>query len=261
MFRSPLPLLVGSYARLHVNFHEYMYRFKSSHNHNSSPVFIRYRYLLKHYYYIFFIVRMRSLLITSKRYTERQLFKRRQVQVFSSNSNSGGDEPSNHFKTLGIEPKFSQDLSLLKNEYKRLMGELHPDRHAAHKSAAEMEDLHNMASAVTRAYDIISKPHTRAMHFLDVTGIPINENDNGEIIGEDFLMKVMMIREEVDDADSDKVRKEYLNDNNERMEKCCKDLEFAIESENYDLAKQLASELQYWKRVEDTIIESIDNVE
>ena len=82
-----------------------------------------------------------------------------------------------HFATLGIQPSFTINQDDLKSMYKTLMGKLHPDRRIGTESEAEMQALHDSASAVTRAFEELSKPHLRAMHLLDISGVPINEND------------------------------------------------------------------------------------
>ena len=57
------------------------------------------------------------------------------------------------------------------------MTEYHPDRHA---SASEEEKLKkaSTASNVTRAYDIIADPLSRALHLLELHGTSIGEDDN-----------------------------------------------------------------------------------
>ena len=57
------------------------------------------------------------------------------------------------------------------------MTEYHPDRHA---SASEEEKLKkaSTASNVTRAYDIIVDPLSRALHLLELHGASIGEDDN-----------------------------------------------------------------------------------
>lgn len=54
------------------------------------------------------------------------------------------------------------------------MTELHPDRHTL-KPTDEQERLNNEASKVSRAYDVLRNPHTRATHLLELLGRPMDE--------------------------------------------------------------------------------------
>lgn len=161
---------------------------------------------------------------------------------------------------LGDEPKFTINEKELKAVYKTLMTDFHPDRVMNRSDGRTADDLHEMASAVTRAYDVISKPHLRAMYLLDILGMPINENDSGDLVGSEFLMEVMMVREQVDDATNDEQRAQLLRENTERIQSCCIALDLAVEEVTYSKAKRLAAELQYWNRVENTIKENMSDV-
>jgi len=166
---------------------------------------------------------------------------------------------SSHFATLGIQPSFAINRDDLKSTYKTLMNELHPDRHMG-KTDAEMEALHDSASAVTRAFEELSKPHLRAMHLLDISGLPLDENDSGELVGNEFLMTIMMVRENVEDANSDEKLQQLLKENDDRVQQCCVELDAAFEAGDYATAKKLSAQLQYWSRVEETIKENVDSV-
>ena len=62
----------------------------------------------------------------------------------------------------------------LKTKYKSLMMELHPDRHVdnTEKEAKSAEATH-----VTRAYDVLNNPLSRALHLLELSGSGIEEGD------------------------------------------------------------------------------------
>ena len=57
------------------------------------------------------------------------------------------------------------------------MTEYHPDRHALASEEEKLEKA-STASNVTRAYDIIADPLTRALHLLELYGASIGEDDN-----------------------------------------------------------------------------------
>jgi molecular chaperone HscB len=71
---------------------------------------------------------------------------------------------------------FSVSSAELKTKYKNLMKELHPDKHAS-LSEAEKSRKSSLATDVTLAYSIIEDPLLRALHLLELWGVPIDETD------------------------------------------------------------------------------------
>ena len=84
---------------------------------------------------------------------------------------------SNHDKSSRSQRSFTQSTDDLKSKYKRLMTEFHPDRHAS--SSEEEKSLKaSTASNVTRVYDIIANPLSRALHLLELNNAAIGEDDS-----------------------------------------------------------------------------------
>ena len=79
---------------------------------------------------------------------------------------------------FGLAPQrdFSVSSAELKTKYKNLMKELHPDKHAS-LSEAEKSRKSSLATDVTLAYSIIEDPLLRALHLLELWGVPIDETD------------------------------------------------------------------------------------
>lgn len=73
------------------------------------------------------------------------------------------------------QPSFDVSLADLKAAYMKRMTELHPDRHTL-KSQQEQDFFRNKASEVTRAYTILSAPHERAAHLMQLAGKPMDES-------------------------------------------------------------------------------------
>ena len=84
---------------------------------------------------------------------------------------------SNHDKSSRSQRSFTQSTDDLKSKYKRLMTEFHPDRHAS-SSEEEKSQKASTASNVTRAYDIIANPLSRALHLLELNSAAIGEDDS-----------------------------------------------------------------------------------
>ena len=79
-----------------------------------------------------------------------------------------------YFKVLGIHRSFDISPDQLKDIYKEFMKRLHPDLHTM-KSMTEKINMADQASQVTAAYQVLSDPHDRAMHLLELSGTPMDE--------------------------------------------------------------------------------------
>ena len=159
--------------------------------------------------------------------------------------------------------EFSLDASKLKSTYKRLMAQYHPDRHHSLSDPDELEKFHNISSSITRAYGVLADPHSRAEHLLELQGEPITENCGSLVASDDgmLLMQVMEIREEIDEADDDAdILRQLLVQNEERMGDTCTELADAFEVDNLDEARRLTARLQYWKRIEEKIVDKLSTV-
>lgn len=181
---------------------------------------------------------------------------------FSSSANrddSSSRPPPNSFQVLGLPERFAIDDNELKQSYRKLMIDYHPDKHTA-KSADDQEELEQQASAVTRAYQTLKQPHTRAVHLLDVVGHPTEEAASGELVGGEFLMEIMEIREEIQATLGDEALRKLLHENQARIDETCVELAEAFDENDLDKALELTARLQYWNRIDETIREKMDSV-
>mmetsp|Transcript_2256 Transcript_2256/g.2552 ORF Transcript_2256/g.2552 Transcript_2256/m.2552 type:complete len:210 (+) Transcript_2256:100-729(+) len=163
-----------------------------------------------------------------------------------------------YFKIMGIEQTFGISIDTLKTEYKKLMNKHHPDRHTL-KPLSEQETAAEEASLVTRGYEVLKDDYERALHLLELSGVPMEDNVSGDIVGQEVLMNVMELREEVDDAKSDDKLKHLLDMNKERIRETCDNLGLAFEKGDLKNAKRFTAMLQYWNRIEEMIIEKISS--
>ena len=198
------------------------------------------------------------------------------MRRFNTTSAKRNDH-DNYYQVLGIPETFDVDLSKLKQTYHKLMTEYHPDKyHSNNRTDESREDL---ASAVTRAYDTLKEPHTRAVHLLKVLGRPMDEEGTTEtssgmdrepskLVGNAFLFEIMEIREEIDQVSSTKSDDQHdrlkalFDSNQERIQATINELIAAFDGKpnddsasgrNLDEALRLAAELQYWNRIDKTI--------
>ncbi|KAL9188665.1 hypothetical protein ACHAXT_007043 [Thalassiosira profunda] len=168
------------------------------------------------------------------------------------------DATSDYFSVLGVDRSFTLSSDELKSKYKRLMTEFHPDRHAS-SSIEEKSYNASLAAKVTRAYGVIENPLSRALHLLELNGAAIEESDSAIVDGS-LLMEVMEIREAIEDASTDEELRPILKLCQEKQSELCAELAGAFREERIDDAKALAAKLQYWNRIEETIMEKISEV-
>jgi molecular chaperone HscB len=160
------------------------------------------------------------------------------------------------------------------------MRQHHPDRQQHNTPPTEvLRDIggdndddggndHDHASIITHAYHTLRKPHTRAMYLLTLVGKPIDETSGAaRLVGPEFLMTIMEWREMIDGipsvADSgggDQVMEELelrLDETREEMEGILAQLDVAFQDDDFDQAMKLVAQLQYWNRIEETIVEKL----
>jgi len=169
----------------------------------------------------------------------------------------GREVAPDYFDVLGVDRKFNQSTDELKSKYRSLMTKFHPDRHVS--SSEEGKALKaSMASNVTRAYGVIGNPLTRALHLLELRGAAIGESDSS-IVDSELLLEIMEVREHVDCASSDDELRPLLKSCQKQNSELCEELAKSFQEDRLDDAKYQAAKLQYWNRIEETIMEKISS--
>ena len=104
----------------------------------------------------------------------------------------------NHFELFGLPQRFGIDLTHLDQQYRRLQGEIHPDRFAASPDSEKRWSL-QMATQVNDAYQTLKAPLQRARYLLQLKGIETLEETN-TAMPVDFLMQQMEWREALEEG-------------------------------------------------------------
>ena len=157
------------------------------------------------------------------------------------------------FALLHSERRFDLDASGLHTKYKLLMAECHPDRFSRQGEIA-VQEASDRASKITDAYTILRYPHRRAVHLLSLLGTPLSEEMSGDALGQAFLMEILDVREELEDAADDAERLAALRQANQsRMDALISELELAFSTSQLEAALQLTAQLQYLQRIEEEI--------
>lgn len=105
-----------------------------------------------------------------------------------------------HFELFGLPQTYAIDLAQLDRGYRKLQGEVHPDRFAA-ASAAERQQSLQWATHVNEAYRTLKDPLARARYLLSLNGIDTQEDSNTAMPAE-FLLRQMEWREAVEESQS-----------------------------------------------------------
>jgi DnaJ-domain-containing protein 1 len=78
------------------------------------------------------------------------------------------------------------------------------------------------------------------------------------LVGSDFLMRVMQIREDIESAASDQELKPLLAANEKAMEETLTQLQDALNADDMDEAVKFTAQLQYWNRIAETLREKME---
>ena len=169
------------------------------------------------------------------------------------------ENETDHFHTLGFERTFTIPQDELKSKYKHLMKDLHPDRYATATKEVSDEKA-SMATDVTRAYSVVGDPLLRALHLLELHGTPIEELNDQSIIDHALLFEVMEIREQIEDASSDEELRPILQSSLSKKDELIDQLAEAFQEGRIEDAKRTTAKLQYWARIEETIVGKMTSV-
>lgn len=168
------------------------------------------------------------------------------------------------FAVLNVDRRFDVPQDDLKQSYRRLMADLHPDKHHG-KPLEEQEALGQQATQVTQSYQILQQATTRASHMLQLMGRvdgSMDESSMRELLGgaqgNMLLMEVMEIREAIEEANTDDELAPFLEENKGRMDSVCDNLASAFAEQDLDSALELTVKLQYYNRIDETIREKMD---
>ncbi len=118
--------------------------------------------------------------------------------------------PPDHFQLFDLPPSFALDMAALDAAYRRVQGQVHPDRFAA-GTAAENRVAMQWATQANEAYRTLKSPLKRAAYLCERAGVAIDAESNTSMPSE-FLMQQFQWREALDDARSARAPLQALDD-------------------------------------------------
>ncbi len=111
------------------------------------------------------------------------------------------DALGDYFSLFGLPRRFTVDPSVLESAYLDVQAKIHPDRYA-HLAENERRVAMQWASHANEGYRILRRPVPRARYLLHLAGIDPQIESN-TAMPPDFLMRQMLLREAVEEAEQD----------------------------------------------------------
>ncbi|XP_044260632.1 iron-sulfur cluster co-chaperone protein HscB [Tribolium madens] len=155
-------------------------------------------------------------------------------------------EKDNYFKVFELEEKFAIDQKLLTSKYRQMQSVLHPDKFS-NKSDTEKDISAEFSSLVNKAYNTLQTPLKRAIHLLHLKGGVIEEDQRVE--DPEFLMEIMKLNEEVENADSDDKLKKLKLKNDSELAKIADEINKCFETNEINKAKENIIKMKYFNSV------------
>ena len=154
---------------------------------------------------------------------------------------------SNDFELFGIPARQQQDRAVLDQRWKELQCEVHPDRFAAHGSAAQRVAM-QWSVRVNEAYQRLKDPLRRAAYLCEMHGVPVQAESNTAMPPE-FLMQQMAWREALEEAERPDALEALLDEvaaaKRAWLEDCQRQLD---EAQNYAAAVRCVRALMFIER-------------
>ncbi|XP_018328006.1 iron-sulfur cluster co-chaperone protein HscB, mitochondrial isoform X2 [Agrilus planipennis] len=169
-------------------------------------------------------------------------------EVFCSKCNfiQEPHDTKNFFQLFDIKESFDIDTKLLTNSYRRLQNIIHPDKFS-NKSSEEKNISQEYSSLINRAYNTLQLPLNRALHILQLKGEKIDEDQ--KVVDTEFLMKIMEINEEIENAENPEQLK-MLNEQNKRViSEICKKISICFKNNDIEEAKRYIVQLKYYNSI------------
>lgn len=163
-----------------------------------------------------------------------------------------------YFALLGCERRFDLDPEALHHTYKQLVVEAHPDKLAGQPEEERLAAQRH-ASELTHAFSVLKNPAARAKHMLELYGAPLTEETGPGAVDGLFLMRVMEMREAIEDAKSRAQLEQMRAENSMEMASIGNDLARAFVDNDLDNARRLVAALQYVQRIDKEIEERLHN--
>lgn len=170
---------------------------------------------------------------------------------------------TNYFELFGLPPRFAIDLGKLESAFRRLQGELHPDRHVSNSEMQRRIAL-QLSTTVNDGYRTLRHPSSRAQCLMDLAGLP-EASESGATVSPVFLLAQMEWREAIEGARAaqDSVKLEALA-RRLRQEVTTQEKELAEVLDargDFHAAAIRVNELRFYERLRAEIDDALDHLD
>ncbi|OXU28621.1 hypothetical protein TSAR_010926 [Trichomalopsis sarcophagae] len=156
-----------------------------------------------------------------------------------------------YFDIIGVERTFDVVVEDIQKKYRQLQTLLHPDKFGQ-KSDKEKEISENLSSLVNKAYNTLLHPLDRGLYMLKLHDVSIPEGTTS--LDPEFLMEVMEINEEVEEAFENKEKAlMLLQKNRETLAVLTKQISTAFSNNDIDQAKKLLIRMKYYMSIDNRL--------
>lgn len=106
--------------------------------------------------------------------------------------------PKDYFALFGLAPRFEVDIEALRETYRKLQAQAHPDRHV--QAGDQQRRLAvQWATFINEAYNTLRDPVARARYLLQLRGAA-GHDESQTVKDPAFLMEQMALRERLDET-------------------------------------------------------------
>ena len=156
------------------------------------------------------------------------------------------DPSINYFSLFDLTHSYNVPLPALKSAFLKLQRQVHPD---AFSGQDELESrAHEWSELVNKAYKTLSNPLERAEYCLGLKGVEIAESESLE--DPELLMEVMEVREQVEDANTQREIDQIRQENKQSMSETMQRLRLSLEKDDLVDAKAMTVKLRYLSNVD-----------
>nr|XP_023027277.1 iron-sulfur cluster co-chaperone protein HscB, mitochondrial [Leptinotarsa decemlineata] len=160
-------------------------------------------------------------------------------------------EKENYFKLFQIEEQFSIDEKLLRDKFRKIQSVIHPDKfsNTTHEEQTISEEY---SSLINKAHSNLQSPLKRAEHLLQLKGQTISEGQT--VDNPEFLLEVMSLNEEVEEAEGDINKMKELNEKSKmRIENILQRIDDCFKNNDIETAKNNIITLKYYCSISNRI--------
>lgn len=149
-----------------------------------------------------------------------------------------------YFQLFDESLVYNVDEDKLKQKFRRLQSEYHPDKFAT-KGERERKLSEELSSFINKAYTTLNNPYERGVYLLKLNNIDMKENETQQL-DKQFLMEVMELNEQLEEIKETTKLAAFESENDNRIKKISNDISKAFKSKQFNKAKLELQRMKYF---------------